>query len=43
MTWRNRFKQHKAYKKDVSKELKHEHGILQDGGIGASQKMRKEK
>ena len=23
MTWRNKFKQHKAYKKDVSKELKH--------------------
>ena len=38
IAWRNRFKQRKAFKKEKSKM---QHGILQDGWIGACEKMRK--
>ena len=40
MTWRNRLKQHKAFKKDISKDYCMEHGLQQEGGIGACQTMR---
>ena len=42
MAWRNRLKQYKAFKKDISQRLiLLAYGIPQDGGVGACQKMRK--
>ena len=45
MTWRNRLKQRKSFKEDISKELIAIlwHGILQDSAIRACQKMSKRK
>ena len=41
MAWHSRFKQRKAFKKEIRKKLM-PHGIQQDGEIGAWRKMRNE-
>ena len=43
MTWCNRFKYKKAFKKELSKELMLVACILKDGGIAVCQKMKREK
>ena len=39
LVWQNKFEKCKAFKKELSKELRP--GIQQDGGIGVCLKMRK--